>query len=398
MIAREGTGARGPLAGYRVLDLSSVIMGPLATQMLGDLGADVVTVEAAGGDINRRMIDGPAPTLSGISLNILRNKRSIALDLKKPQAREVFLKIAATCDAMVTNLRPDPLKRLGLTYEEVRSARPDIVFCQAAGFSADSARANDPAYDDIIQSASGLADLSRRTTGAPAIADTLIADKLCGFVIVSSVVTALLHRERTGEGQSIEVPMLDVMKAFLLVEHGAAAIPRPVMGPPGYTRLLNEYHRPQRTADGWIHMVPYSAANFHDLFAAAGMTELLDDPRYANPLRRYQNIQFLYERTEEAASRLTTSAWVKVCDRCQIPFTEVADLGTVIDELPDAQHPLAGSYKLIPYPVRFSASPASVRRPAPTTGQHNQEILAEVGYDQQAIDQLIEAGAVVTAS
>jgi len=175
----------GPLAGVRVLDLSSVIMGPLATQILGDLGADVITVESAGGDTNRIMATGPHPQLSGIALNILRNKRNVALDLRDPDSHATVLRIAATSDVLVTNLRPKSLERLGLSYPDVAAVRPDIVYCQSQGFATDTARADDPAYDDIIQAATGVADAFLRATGRPGLAPTIMADKVCGLTIAA---------------------------------------------------------------------------------------------------------------------------------------------------------------------------------------------------------------------
>ena len=224
----------GALQGIRVLDLTSVVMGPMATQILG---ADVITVENAPGETNRVMGPGPHSALSGTSLNLLRNKRNIALNLKHPDGRGVLMRLAATCDVFVTNLRPSSLGRLRLTYDEVRHARPDVVYCQAQGFPADTDRANDPAYDDIIQSATGVADAARRAYGEPRLVPILVADKVVGLTIVYAVLAALFHRERSGEGQHIEVPMTQAMTAFMLVEHGAGGVSQPPTGPAGYQRI-----------------------------------------------------------------------------------------------------------------------------------------------------------------
>ncbi|HEY5109415.1 MAG TPA: CoA transferase, partial [Acidimicrobiales bacterium] len=206
----------GPLHGVRVLDLSSVIMGPLATQILGDLGADVITVEDPKGTLSRVMTAGPVPQLSGLALNLLRNKRSVVLDLKDPEGRQRLLDIAATVDVMVTNLRPATLGRLRLAYDDVREVRPDIVFCQAQGYPSDSPAADAPAYDDVIQAGSGIPDAFRRQGGVPVLVPTLVADKVSGLTIAYAVLAALFERERTGRGQQIEVPMIDVMTAFTL--------------------------------------------------------------------------------------------------------------------------------------------------------------------------------------
>jgi crotonobetainyl-CoA:carnitine CoA-transferase CaiB-like acyl-CoA transferase len=225
--------APGALAGTRVLDLTSVVMGPMATQVLGDLGADVISVESAHPDTNRAMGPGPHRYLSGVSLNLLRSKRNIAVDLKTEAGRQILRRLAATCDVFVTNLRPGPLERLGMRYEDVVALRPDVVYCQAQGFPSDSARADDPAYDDIIQSASGVADATDQAYGEPALVPSIFADKVSGMTILYSLLAAVVHRERTGEGQRIEVAMTEAVKAFMLVEHGAGAVPQPPLGPAG---------------------------------------------------------------------------------------------------------------------------------------------------------------------
>ncbi|MCU1502646.1 MAG: hypothetical protein JWM12_2000, partial [Ilumatobacteraceae bacterium] len=244
--------AGGPLAGIRVLDLTSVIMGPLATQLLGDQGADVITVERQGTATSRVMGHGPHPQFSGVSLNLLRNKRNVVLDLQHPAGRDLLLRLAATCDVLVTNLRPGPLARLRLAYADVTAVRPDIVYCRAAGFPSDSDRAAEPAYDDIIQAASGLADASRLVHGEPAFLPTLVADKVTGMFIAQAICAALFHRERTGEGQEIEVPMIDAVSAFTLVEHGAGAIDARNPTAAGYPRILSAARRPHPTKDGWV--------------------------------------------------------------------------------------------------------------------------------------------------
>ena len=228
----SSTSRPGPLDGYRVIDLSSVVMGPFATQQLGDLGADVITIEDRSGDTNRSMGPGPVPGLSGVSMNLMRNKRSVGLDLKAPGGRDAFLRLAATADVVVTNLRPGPLGRLGLTYETVVEVRPDIVFCQAHGYRSDSDEADAPAYDDIIQSPAASEALFERQGHQPNLLPTLVADKVSGYAIATAVLAALVHRSHTGEGQRIEVPMIDVMRSFVLVEHGAAPSPNHRSTPP----------------------------------------------------------------------------------------------------------------------------------------------------------------------
>lgn len=376
-----------------MLDLTSVVMGPLATAILGDLGADVITVESRRGDINRFMGAGPHPHLSGVSLNLLRNKRNLDLDLKSEAGRDVLLRLAATCDVFVTNLRPGPLARLGAAYSDIALVRPDVIYCQAHGWPSDSDRADDPAYDDIIQAASGLADLAVRAGGeAPGLIPTIVADKVSGLTIVYAVLAALFHRERTGQGQRIEVPMADVVSAFLLVEHGAGAIPQPPAAPPGYKRILTPERRPQRTRDGWINVLPYDREHYDTLFTVGGRPDLVGDPRYATGRARIANSDFLYGRLREIIADRTTAEWLEICNRHSIPAAAIGRLEDLVNALPEAEHPVAGRYKVIPPPIRFGRTPASVRRPAPLIGEHNREVLAEIGFTDEEITKLTEQG------
>ena len=383
----------GPLHGVRVLDLSSVIMGPYSTQILGDLGAEVICVEGAGGDTNRSMGPGPEPDLSGVSLNLLRNKRNISLDLKHPDGKAALLRIAATCDVLVTNLRPGPLHRLGLDYDAVRVVRPDVVFCQAHGWRSDSPDAEKPAYDDIVQAATGIADAFALQGGTPLVAPTLVADKVCGMTLAYAVLAALFHRERTGVGQHVEVPMVDTMTAFTLVEHGAAAIPVPPLGPAGYQRILTPERKPQRTLDGWIGVLPYSAKSYNELFREGGRLDLIDDFRIVSGAARIANAGSLYRDVAAIIATRTTAFWLDFCEKNAIPASEVRTLDQLVDELPIVEHPTAGAYRQIPPPVRFSATPTDVRRHAPHIGEHGREVLVEVGLRSDEIDALIAGGA-----
>ena len=386
----------GPLHGVRILDLTSVVMGPLATQILGDLGADVITIEAAKGETNRVMGLGPHPQLSGVALNLLRNKRNVGLDLKSPDGRAAVLAIASTCDVFVTNLRPAPLARLGLGYEDVRAVREDVVFCQAAGFASDSGRADDPAYDDIVQAASGAADVIRRASAdgdSPALFPTILADKVSGLTLTYAILAALFERERSGAGQFVEVPMVDAVRAFLLVEHGAGAIGRPPADTAGYHRILTPHRRPQRSLDGWIQVFPYTQAHYDALFAASGRDDLVGDERLSTTRARAANSELLYGTLEAIIAERTTDEWLAFCAEHAIPAAAMADLDELVEGLPDATHPVAGPYKSVPPPVRFSRSPSSVRRPAPLVGEHNREVLREVGLDDATIDALEASGA-----
>jgi crotonobetainyl-CoA:carnitine CoA-transferase CaiB-like acyl-CoA transferase len=381
----------GPLHGVRVLDLTSVVMGPLATQILGDLGADVITVESRDGDINRTMSSGPVPGLSGVSLNLLRNKRNVALDISRLEGSQALLAVAADCDVFVTNLRSGSLERAGLTYADLAKVRTDVIYCQANGFASDGPQAGQPAFDDVIQAASGVPDLMRRAGLPPSLVPMLLADKICGLVIVYAILAALFHRERSGEGQRIEVPMLDTMRAFTLAEHGGSAIPRPPRGPAGYPRIMTPLRGPAATADGWLALQPHRREQWDALVRAAGLDELAGDSRLSNR-NLWREPGFGYATLSRVLATRTTAQWLEFCAEHGIPAAEAAGIDAIIDELPEAGHPLAGPYKVIPPPVRFSATPASVRRPAPQVGEHTREVLTEAGLTDDQIAALAEAG------
>ena len=384
----------GPLAGIRVLDLTAVVMGPLATQVLGDLGADVISVENRAGDINRTMSAGPVRGLSGVALNLLRNKRNIAVDLGHPDGRAALLRVAAGCDVFVTNLRPGSLARLGLEYSDIAQVRPDVVFCQACGYPSDGPDADEPAFDDIIQAVSGVPDVLGRAGLTPGLIPTLLADKVSGLVLAYSIIAALFHRERTGQGQRVEIPMTDAVRSFMLVEHGGAAICEPPRGPAGYNRILTPLRGALQTADGWIAVQPHAEAHWTALLEAAGLPALaglVGDPRLSSR-GVWLNPGFAYATLSRVLAVRTTSEWLAFCSERRIPAGRAAGLDDLIAGLPRATHPAAGDYRLIPPPARFSATPASVRRPAPLPGQHTREVLAEAGLTEAEIDALDQAG------
>jgi crotonobetainyl-CoA:carnitine CoA-transferase CaiB-like acyl-CoA transferase len=382
----------GPLDGIRVLDLTSVVMGPMATQILGDLGADVISIESARGDTNRYMGAGPVPHLSDVALNLLRNKRNVALDLKHPDGRAAFLRIAATSDVVVTNLRPGPLGRLGLNYEAVRTVRPDIVFCRAQGFPTASDRADDPAYDDIIQAAAGVADVVARSGAEPALAPTLLGDKVSGLTLLYAILAALVHRERTGEGQLVEVAMVDALSSFMLVEHSAGSTTTTTKHPSkGYQRILTTARGPKQTTDGWIVIFPYLQSHWDDLLVEGGRAELAGDARLTHSARG-TDPTFGYEILGEILATRSSATWLAFCREHGIPATAVATLDTLVSELPIDHHPLAGSFRAVPSPVHFARTPTSRRRPAPLIGENNREILSEVGYSVDELDEMERAG------
>lgn len=379
----DDTTSTGPLSGIRILDLTRVVMGPLATQVLADQGADVILLEAQGGDTNRVMGPGPHPELSGISLNLLRNKRSVAVDLKSAEGRHVLEELVRECDVVVSTMRPHVLVRLGLDYDSVRALREDVVYCQAQGFALSSPRANEPAYDDIIQAASGVSDVMERVTGAPGLMPTIFADKVCGLVMAQAITAALFERSRTGRGRHVEVPMNQAMGAFMLVEHGAGSISEPPVLPPsgiatGYPRVLSPDRRPHPTSDGWVHLLPYRPEHYAALFGEAGLPGAADDPRYEDLRATIANSDSLYRDVRRITPLRTTEQWLEYCRGAGIPATAVASLQDLVDELPLVEHPHAGQYRVIPPMALFHGVAASTPSPAPLIGEHTAEVLAEI--------------------
>ena len=275
----------GPLAGIKVLDLTTVVLGPLATQILADLGADVVKIEPPDGDIMRYA--GPARhrEMGHVFLNLNRNKRSLVLDLKQEEAAPVLLALVRQSDVLMHNMRPQAMARLGFGWERLREVNPRLVYCSAHGYGQDGPFAGRPAFDDIIQGGCGLVALETATGGEARFVPTLIGDKTVGLTMVYAVMAALLQRERTGEGQAIEVPILETMTAFVMAEHMGGLTFDPPVGPPGYSRMLAPDRKPHRTADGHICVLPYTDRHWRDFFRIAGRPELADDPRRrcANP-------------------------------------------------------------------------------------------------------------------
>lgn len=389
----ESRFADGPLSGIRILDLTSVIMGPLATHILADLGADVVKIESPEGDSLRNYRPLRNPGMAGNILNLHRNKRGIVLDLKRPECRAALDRLVGTADAFLHTMRPKAIERLGYGYERVRALKPDIVYCGAYGFGADGPYADKAAYDDLIQAGSGLAALGARVTGEPAYQPTVICDKLAGQAMAYSVIAALLQRARGGGGQAIEVPMFETAIEFNLIEHMFGFAFEPPLDVPGFPRVLNARRRPFRTLDGHACILPYSDRNWRDFFEFTGRDGLCGDPRFQTLPDRVSNIGELYAVVEEEAAKRSTADWVAFCDRVSIPCMPV----TALEDLPEdphvaavglfgtAEHPTEGRYRTVRRPVSFSAAPFRIRRHAPRQGEHTAEILREAGFSQEDI-------------
>ncbi|MGW1723323.1 CaiB/BaiF CoA transferase family protein [Streptomyces sp. NPDC002306] len=379
------THSPGPLDGVRVIDLSTVVMGPYAAQILGDLGADVIKIESPGDSLHVGAYR-TTPGMTPMHLNVNRNKRSVALDLKDEAEHAQALDLIHTADVLITNMRPGALARLGLTYQDLATDNPGLVYAHAAGFRGDSDRSNAAAYDETVQAASGLVDIADRALGAPLYLPSILADKVSGLTIVYSVLAALLYRDRTGHGQQIEIPMADTLIAFNLVEHLAGHTFEPATGPTGYARSLSEQHRARRTKDGLAAVIPYNPSNYRDFFAAAGRPDLAADPRVNGPTLDAADFDDLSDLVGECAPALTTAEWAEVCAKHSIPMAPVLRLDHAYEDsyvreghlLETREHPTEGPVRTIGIPVKFSATPGSIRRLAPVPGQDTAEVLAEL--------------------
>jgi crotonobetainyl-CoA:carnitine CoA-transferase CaiB-like acyl-CoA transferase len=388
---------RGPLDGVRIIDLTSVVFGPYATQLLGDLGADVVKVEGPkrgekgeGGDTMRyagvASRDFGPGDLGPIFMNLNRNKRSVFVDLGSPAGRETLAELIRGADVFVSNVRMNALKRLGLSYEEVAAINPGIVYAHGSGYDSDGPDADLPAYDDLIQARSGMADLLSRAGGGsePRYLPALIADKVSGLFLSQAILAALYHRKVTGEGQAIEVPMMECATSFTLIEHLFGHTFDPPQGQWGYQRVLSEHRRPYRTLDGHISMLPYSTEQWDAIFSFVGRPgQILDDERFATFTARTANIDLLYEMLGEVMAARTTADWLERLTELDVPHVKVNRLEQVqadsqltgVDFFQQMTHPTAGSYVAMRPPVKFSKTPATMRLHPPTFGEHTEEVL-----------------------
>ena len=393
----EGTASpTGPLAGVRVLDLTSNVLGPLATQTLGDMGADVIKIESPEGDAMRNNGPGRHPGMSAFFMNMNRNKRSVVLNLKTPAAREALMLMVAKADIVVHSMRAQAATRLGLDYGTLSERNPRIIFAYAPGYRADGRHANRPAFDDVIQGESGLVDLVHRATGDVGFLPTVLADKLCGVMLASALGMALYARERSGRGQEVQVPMLESMLSFNLVEHLWTGAFGTEEGQFGYVRALSRHRKPYATTDGHICVMAVDDPQWKLLFQALGRAELIQDERYCSMVARSKNIDSLYALIAEEIGKRSTAEWRARFDAHDVPNGDVQRL----DDLPKNpylvesgffvhyEHPSEGLLTTTSIPVRFSATPPSMRRGPPRLGEHTRELLKELMLDDAAIEAL----------
>ena len=390
----------GPLKGIRVVDLTTVMFGPYCTQILGEMGADVIKVESPEGDIGRQTGITRSEGMSTGHLLKGTNKSSLVLDLKQPAGLEALKRLSRTAEVFVHNMRPQAALKLGIEYDAVKAWRPDIVYAAATGFGEDGPYAERPAYDDLIQGMSGMAGLYGMVTGEPRYAPTVMADKTSGLFLVYAITMALFHRERTGEGQKVQVPMFECMVSFLMSEHLQGRTFVPPHGPAGYQRLLTPHRRPYPTADGYLCVMPYNNKHWQRFFEIVDRPDLVEDKRFSQQAARSQHIDALYAIVAENMKTRSTADWLKClgdadipCGPMNMPDDLFADPHLqAVNMFPETEHPTEGRIRYVKPPVNFSKTPGGLRRHADQLGGSSASILREVGYSQEQIAVLAKEG------
>ncbi|HVZ08641.1 CaiB/BaiF CoA transferase family protein [Rhodopila sp.] len=387
----------GPLKGIRVVDVTTVVLGPFASQTLGDMGADVIKVETPDGDSTRQIGPHRSPGMAAYFAGLNRNKRSLVLDLKKPASKEALLRLVETADVFVHNMRLGAASRLGLDYETLRARNPRLIYAAASGFRKGSSMQDFPAYDDLIQGVSGTAALNAGPGGAPRYLPTVVVDKLTGSYLASMIGMALFHRERTGQGQEIHLPMMETILSFMLVEHlWHGTLDQPENGL-GYPRMLTPHRRPYQTKDGHISVIAHSDAQWNKLFDAMGVPHYKDDPRFNSVSARTANIDAVYATLTEGMKSRTTDEWLAELRPADIPCGRANGLDDLFTDpylvetnfFERHQHPTEGTVVVPAIPTRFSETPPNIHRYWPALGEHTRAVLAELGYSPSDIDAII---------
>ncbi|MGQ0749989.1 MAG: CaiB/BaiF CoA transferase family protein [Betaproteobacteria bacterium] len=393
--------AGGPLEGVRIVDLTSVVVGPLATQILADHGAEVIKVESKAGDLVRNMNGrSVTPGMGAKFLHLNRNKRSIVLDLKQAAGHAALMKLVERSDVMIWNVRPPAMARLKLAYDDVRAVNPGLIYCGMFGFGQDGRYRDKPAYDTIIQGSGGMAALHHCAMGEPRFVPMVVADKVVGLIAVQMIAMALYRRAKTGTGCSIEIPMFENLVKFVLEEHMYLRTFDPPLGGTGDPRLIDPLNKPLPTRDGWICISANTNEQAFAFFDAVGRPELKTDPRFCSVPARFAHVKEYFEIRMEALRSKTTAEWLEIFDRDDVPAMPYHTLDGVLDDphLKDVgffemkDHPTEGRTRSMRLPNKWSCGVRRDWSPAPKLGQQSVELLREAGYGDTEIEKMIADG------
>jgi crotonobetainyl-CoA:carnitine CoA-transferase CaiB-like acyl-CoA transferase len=390
----------GPLAGVKILDLTSVVLGPFATHILASLGAEVIKIETAQGDTMRHVGPMKSAGMGHIFLHANAGKKSVVLDLKSPDGLEALLALASTSDVLISNVRPAAMARLGLDFESVKKRSPRIIFVSCCGFDQDGPYAAKPAYDDLIQGAAGVPWLMQQYgSPEPCYAPVTLADRVTGLHAVYAVTAALYEREKTNSGQAVVVPMFEALTQFVLGDHLAGLTYEPSIGDAGYARLLTPHRKPYQTRDGYLCVLIYNDKHWQSFFSATPEAKsLANDARFATHTARADNIDTVYAEVSRLMQMRTTSEWQAILQRCDIPNMPI---NSPEDLIRDPQHVATGFFKELDHPtegkIRTTGNPTKWSNhpnltspiPAPTLGQHTREVLSSLGYSDSTIDRMM---------
>ena len=392
----------GPLKGIKVIDMTTVLMGPYATQMLGDYGADIVKVESPDGDVTRQIGPTRHPGMGPVFLNTNRSKRSICLDLKKPAGRDAVLRLIKSADVLVYNVRPQAMARLNLGYDVVSEINPRLIYAGVFGFGQDGPYAAKPAYDDLIQGATALPALMAQTAdGVPRYVPNALVDRIVGLTAVGAICASLVDRNTTGRGQRVDIPMFETMAGFVMGDHMGGLTYDPPLDKGGYARHLSPDRRPYKTSDGYICVIVYNDKQWQNFFDATGRDDLRSNPKFATFAGRAGNIDVVYAELARILETKTTAEWSEILEKADVPVMPMHDLESLLgdphmtatDFFPIVEHPTEGRIRSIRPAARFSQTPIEISRLAPRLSEHGAEILREAGFSEQEIAEMMRSGA-----